>query len=655
MKKIIGIILFVVLLDHCEVFAQTRSFDVSPAQFSSLMNDEISPVFLNSGVVFCSTLKNNSLITYKNNEKKLFSLYYVPKRDSVKWGKVNILAKELTSGFNDGPATFNDSGTVIFFCRNNNINDHLRDISDPANKLGIFSAELINGAWENIRPFEHNDPLYSFITPSLTPDAGRLYFASDRPGGYGGTDLYYCDWKGNNWSHPVNLGRVINTPGNEAYPFICKSGKLFFASDGHPGLGKKDLFYSLEIDGHWLEPVHLDADINSTYDDFGLVTDENFETGFFSSDRRKTDDIFRFVPVPIEFPVCDSMVKNQYCFIFDNEYQGENDSIPVRYEWDFGNGIKKYGEQVRHCFPGPGEYKVILRLVDFVNSDSVLSQTFYEFELTDKEQAYINSPDYGVINEKISFNGLKTNLPDFTVNDYLWNFGTKFDTRGPVVNKVFNKKGKYTVQLGLLGEKDSVGNFHKACSCKKIQIFDDYQELAVKAVKEISEYYEFYATKELETLSLDPSGILEKESRYDKANSLLVRTYLLDNLSELQKEKLVTNLYSTTETAIGIIDQTINTETCSFLVRLAEVLKENSDLKLEVAVHSGVKKSQVSNLEISEKWANELFSYLISSGVEASSLHCKGYGESRPVLSESFDGDSYKNGRVEFILMNSND
>ena len=70
---------------------------------------------------------------------------------------------------------------------------HLRNISDTSNKLGIYSAELIDGIWTNIKPFKFNNPLYSFCTPALSPDGERIYFSSDMPGGYGGMDLYYCD------------------------------------------------------------------------------------------------------------------------------------------------------------------------------------------------------------------------------------------------------------------------------------------------------------------------------------------------------------------------------------------------------------------------------------------------------------------------------
>lgn len=227
LKNIRNILLLVSLLIHNNLFAQNKSYSVTITAFSSLTNDEFSPVYYNNGMVFCSNLKNNSLITYQNELAKLFNIFFVSKKDSIKWGNVKLFANELTTIYNEGPVTFNEKCNIIYYCRNNEIKEQIKNNSDTANKLGIYSAEFIDGKWKNIRPFTHNNPLYSFLTPALAPDGKRLYFASDMPGGFGGTDLYYCDWNENDWDKPINLGTVINTPYNESFPFACKSGKLF--------------------------------------------------------------------------------------------------------------------------------------------------------------------------------------------------------------------------------------------------------------------------------------------------------------------------------------------------------------------------------------------------------------------------------------------
>ena len=127
--------------------------------------------------------EQHSLVSYQNENKRLSKIFYLQGRRAILSRIPRLLAKEITSGFNDGPVTFNDSGNVIYYSRNNSIENSMRNINDTTNKLGIYSAELVNGIWTTVKPFTYNDPLYSFTTPSLSQDGKRLYFASDIPGG----------------------------------------------------------------------------------------------------------------------------------------------------------------------------------------------------------------------------------------------------------------------------------------------------------------------------------------------------------------------------------------------------------------------------------------------------------------------------------------
>jgi PKD domain/WD40-like Beta Propeller Repeat len=470
MCKYFYILILASLFIKTELYAQSNLYIVKPAPFSSRIYDEFSPVFYKGGIVFCSDQNDNSLVSYKDEKNRLFKIFYVTKRGSTGWSHPKILGKEITTAFNDGPVTFNEKENIIYYSRNNSIENSLKNISDSSNKLGIYSAELIDGIWANIKPFTYNNPLYSFCTPALTPDGERIYFSSDMPGGIGGTDLYYCDRRNNDWNQPVNLGPVINTAKNESFPFASKYGKLFFASDGHKGFGGKDLFYTQEINGEWIVPVHLDSAINSTADDFGLVIDSTFENGYFSTNRRNTDDIFSFSSAPIEFISCDSIKKNNYCFTFYDEKQQLIDTIPVVYNWDFGDGIIRIGKEVKHCFPGPGKYSVKLTIIDELTGDSIAKQVDYKVELENIRQAVINSDDAGNVDRTISFEGVTSDLKGIRIIDYFWDFGEGFKPGGPFISNTFKKKGEYMVKLGLLAEKDSLGVVHKTCFMKKIKI-----------------------------------------------------------------------------------------------------------------------------------------------------------------------------------------
>jgi len=274
----------------------------------------------------------------------------------------------------------------------------------------------------------------------------------------------------NYWDKPVNLGPLINTPRNESFPFACNFGKLYFASDGLKGLGGKDLFYTQQINGEWISPVHLDSAINSAADDFGIVVDSTFENGYFSTNRLKTDDIFSFKSAPVEFATCDSMKENNYCFTFYDEKQQLLDTLKAIYQWTFGDGIIYIGKEVRHCFPGPGEYSVSLTIIDELTSDTIAKRVEYKAELENINQPYISSDNVGSDDKSMSFKGITTDLKGIKITDFFWDFGDGFEQGGQSISHTFKKRGEYGVKLGLLSEKDSLGVVGKRCVIKKIKI-----------------------------------------------------------------------------------------------------------------------------------------------------------------------------------------
>lgn len=207
---------------------------------------------------------------------------------------VRLLRSKVKTSYHEGPATRLPEGSLMF-TRNNYYNRKAGTSNTGINKLKMYTAT--GGNWDRITEFPYNNDEYSTGHPTISPDGRVLVFTSDMPRGYGGTDLYYSvrtSDKGN-WGRPVNLGPKINTEGNEQFPYLDKNGKLYFASTGYPGLGGLDIF---EVDLKDMKaisrPRNLGAGINSSADDFGLVKASEGETGFFSSNRRGNDDIYRF-------------------------------------------------------------------------------------------------------------------------------------------------------------------------------------------------------------------------------------------------------------------------------------------------------------------------------------------------------------------------
>jgi outer membrane protein OmpA-like peptidoglycan-associated protein len=206
-------------------------------------------------------------------------------------------SKTLNTKYHEGPATFTRDGSRIIFTRNNYNNGRSGKSSEGVNKLKLYTARQLNGAWTDVEELPFNSDEYSVGHPTLSRDGQLLYFASDMPGGFGGTDIYVSRNQNGQWTRPVNLGNTINSRGNELFPFVDDNGNVYFSSDGRKGFGALDIFFATLSNGTTVQSVdHLDAPINSPQDDFGIITDANRRGGYFSSNRRDgNDDIYRFV------------------------------------------------------------------------------------------------------------------------------------------------------------------------------------------------------------------------------------------------------------------------------------------------------------------------------------------------------------------------
>ncbi|HEY4800228.1 MAG TPA: OmpA family protein, partial [Bacteroidia bacterium] len=254
-----------------------------------------------NGIV-CTAEKDVKLNSKKNpwTGKSYLDLYFSQKDKDGKWIAPQLLKGEINGQYHEGPATFNKAGDVVYFTRSNYYKYKLRKSSRNENNLKIFRAELVNGKWTNLEELPFNSDEYSCGHPCLAPDEKTLYFISDMPGGYGGTDIYLSYFDGMKWSQPMNLGPEVNTPGNEMFPFAYEDGSFYFASDAHNSMGGLDVFVTSYNGKKWLQPENLNYPLNSTKDDFAFVlTDAS--SGYVSSNRSDTDRVYQFSKFPPKF------------------------------------------------------------------------------------------------------------------------------------------------------------------------------------------------------------------------------------------------------------------------------------------------------------------------------------------------------------------
>ena len=458
--KIVVFIYFLLMISPLK----SQDFSVIQMPFNSDYYDEFSPVYYEDGLVFCSNRRSSFFVDYTNDKdnKPTFNIFYVEQISKTDWGKVNIFEKKFKSNFNEGPATFNDRQNVIYFTRNLNYKKQFGSSIDRKNRLGIFYSKLTKSdGWQDVQEFKYNNPEYNVAHPSLSEDGKYLFFSSDKPGGFGGSDIYFCELENGDWGEPQNIGNMINTEGNEAFPFVHSSGRLYFSSDRHGSIGRLDIFYTEKVDDEWHKPISLETPINSRFNDYAFIIDPFKKSGYFSSDRQRNEDIYSFVGLYPIFENTKRMEKNDYCYVFYEASAENPDVTSYDYEWDFGDGSKTRGLEVDHCFAGPGDYTVLLNVIDRLTGEVYFNEATYPFKIEDIEQVYINCPDTVFVGQEVVFDGRKSNLKKFDIKSYSWDMGDGRRAKGIEVTHIYTSPGEYIVQLGVTSKTDKQGNSEK--------------------------------------------------------------------------------------------------------------------------------------------------------------------------------------------------
>lgn len=237
----------------------------------------------------------------KWNNQYFTNLYgaEINKDADKKPGSPKKYAKKINSKFNEASAVFTKDGKTMYFTRNNFKDGKIGKNKNEVITLKLYKANLVNNQWTNITELPFDNDQYSTAHPALSADEKTLYFASDMPGTFGESDLYKAEIKEDgSYGTPINLGDSINTPGRETFPFVTDENEIYFASDGHPGLGGLDVFVAeIPQDGVFKNIQNLGQPLNSGNDDFAYLIDTKTRTGYFTSNRnggKGYDDIYKF-------------------------------------------------------------------------------------------------------------------------------------------------------------------------------------------------------------------------------------------------------------------------------------------------------------------------------------------------------------------------
>ena len=605
-------------IDKVEDLSKDKGFyDIQNLKTNSKYSDFGVSLYKDTGIFFSSNRYEEAYVKHKDDwtHASFLKIYQAFKEDST--GAINkcqlIPGKEPNRRFHQGTTSYNDKMQELYFDRSNFNGRRAFFAADKTVKLKIYKISWLadQNRWgdEATEAVPFNDKEYSAGHPTLTRDGKTLYFSSDKPGGYGGADLYMCTREiGGAWSIPVNLGAKINTSGNEMFPFIADDGTLYFASDGHMGLGGLDIYSSnptktgTKVTG-WSEAENLGYPINTNSDDFNYVITTDNKRGYFSSNRpggQGDDDIYSFnkkgvivngivfdAASGVMLPDAEVVLKQEDLTI-DSMKSGKNGefsfSVTPGKRYKFAGSKENYvpNEITQDIKPQPDLVKIPLTSIGGI----ILEVTVIDKKTRDPLE------------------GAKVKLTNLTTNK----------TEEATADK--DGKAKFTL--------DKETNYR------------------IEGSKETGD-------PETKYLSVTTT------------QSSIGKTAPATLYSVLELEKVKKGVAIKIENIYYDLDKWyIRPDAAKELDKLVKVMKDNPTLEIELSSHTDCRGSMKYNQQLSSKRAESAVDYIASQGVDGKRMIAAGYGETRlvnkcacegKVIVPCTDEEHQENRRTEFKIL----
>jgi outer membrane protein OmpA-like peptidoglycan-associated protein/tetratricopeptide (TPR) repeat protein len=562
-------------------------------------------------------------------------------------------SKNLNSKYHEGPCAFFHDGSKIIFTRNSEIGGggiFGQKKNTAITRLKLYSAEFEDNDWRKIKeiPFNSND--YSCGHPTLTIDDKIMYFVSDMPGGYGGTDIWMTRYNKGAWTKPQNLGGTVNTRGNEMFPFIDDRGNLYFSSDFHPGLGDLDIFF-IPMNTESSMPTgkvrNLGAPLNSNKDDFGMITDSERQSGYFSSNRKRggiDDDIYKFTRLGTLYG-CRELIVN----IYDNETKKPLDRLRFDYEIK-GNSLSRESAitsslgAIKLCLEADNDFTFIIKQNGFQNE----SVTFSNKEASDFESSKL---DIYLKREIVVVDKNKKNKPD--------------ETRKQEDNDVLvarrNGNPVSTIFRGIV----TAGKDSTAIPGVKIKFINQCTGIIQEMITGSDGSYEFkreidcdYTLESFKENFGKSSELVAKVEEKRKIINIFRKKTSASNPSSLFDTKLykvgdvvkLDNIYYDSKS------YKIRKDAARELEKLVRTMQKSPNIIIEIRSHTDTRGNALDNLSLSQRRVNEVVDFLIDKGVTRARMRGVGKGESEPVNTcgdgvQCTEAEHQRNRRTEFKIL----
>ena len=528
---------------------------------------DMSPAFYKDRLVFASSRDSFSMIRneFKWNGQPFLRLYVTDPKPQPDFNQIGLLSKKLNTRVHEGPVCFSSDFNTIYFTRNSTAAASNKKSSKRINNLKIFVSTYDGKSWSDPQGFPYNSDEYSIGHPALSPDDKTLYFISDRPEGYGGTDIYKSELVDGQWSKPENLGPVVNTEGKEMFPSVDKDGTLYFSSDGRPGLGCLDI-YAARADekGEYLI-ASFGSPLNSKYDDFGLIVKSDSLSGYFTSNRpggAGDDDIYSFSVTGIDLLVTSKKESNRSILPNTKIYlKGEDGEIITSAVTDI-NGLAEFSVS-----PGQ-QYEISGESETHVSDLTPVQLTGRLFALEQKQDILFRQTyPYLTIKVVDKETGALIPLAIIEISDGGYDESSIDNGNGTTRFKM-NNATDYTFNITAEGYLSSLVNY--TSEGKKPGDYD--------------------LTIELEKLSAGKQFALE-------------------------------NIY------YDLDEFAVRADAVPVLNNLAQMLHENPEVKLEIGSHTDCRADTDYNMNLSQRRSEAVVAYLINKGITLDRLIAKGFGE----------------------------
>jgi outer membrane protein OmpA-like peptidoglycan-associated protein/tetratricopeptide (TPR) repeat protein len=582
-------------------FWDSAYYKINLEPFNSKQND-FSPALSNGKIVFTSSRVRSHIVNYDYQwtQNNFFKLYVTSKKSNGKYKKSRLFIPSLQKRFNNGPLCFSNDGKTVYFTRNNVDGSVFAKSSEGAVTLQLFKASINKkgNGYEYPTAFEYNNKQYNYAHPALNADGTCLYFSSDMPGGSGGMDIWMCNKEGITWGKPINLGKLLNTKGNEVFPTVM-GNTLYFSSNGLEGLGGLDLF-SVIVDEKGLpngEPINMGVPINGPADDFGIAWNTEGKTGYFSSNRKSLtfdDDIYSFVS--------DLPAKQNYNIVIKDSANG-NSLVSKIILTDLRTGEKTTAADSN------GKFNIM-----------VYPNRHYSIDVHAKNYKSKTAVEYFPLADPNPFEIALSHLDGYAC------FGYVYDKLSP----------KTVVDSAMLIITDETGT--QVCG---LQMTNDNGEYIAYNLKSSHKY-----------------TVVTTRRGYFTGFSSLSNIHTDGRLPDILLEKIIIGKVIKIENIYFDYKKSdIRPDAEPELDKIVTLMKENPDIIIEIGSHTDCRASAKYNMDLSDRRAKATVAYIVKKGIEPQRISGKGYGESEllndcgcegNVKSKCPEEEHAKNRRTEF-------